>query len=759
MRTLCSRVGKTRIQFLPIMVFFILCGSLKISKGQAKLVGMVRDLETDSALPGATIYLPDLRQGTATNLDGKYMVEEIPPGVHMVQVSFVGYETYVKQIRFNQGNETLDVELNPTVTEAHEVVVSGGYPSSQDNNAVKIDVLSSTDLFQGGSNNIAEELEKTPGINQLSTGIGIGKPVIRGLSSNRVLVVYDGIRMENQQWGTEHGLGMDQLGIGSVELIKGPASLIYGSDALGGVVHIVPEKNATGGEIKGQLHSRYFSNTSGNQTSVGIKGNQGGIFWSLNGSNSIHADYRDGRSNNIGNTRFKGMAFNGDIGLIRKWGILELRYNRNQQELGLTSSEVVDLERKYNPETPKQDIANDIIVLKTSIFLNRVKLRLNASRQFNNRKEFEDEGLALHMLLETYTLELKGSYSLSEKTQIILGSQGMLQTNENRGEEVLIPDALTRTLGFFTLYNSEVNDRFNVNAGIRYDMSYIGADTTGLIPSASGEQDFGFSNFSGAIGGTFEMNEKIFFRGNIASGFRSPNLSELTSFGVHEGANRFELGNPSIINEQNLEFDLGTHLHSNHVNAEIAGFYNRVWNFIRLEPTNGSFVQEDGEILPVFVYNQGDAYLFGGEITLDIHPHPLDWLHYELSYETVTGQTDNGEYLPLMPANSIGNEIKIESDIWKFSKAHVFVGMKHVFNQNKVAPAEIPTNSYNLWNLGIGGEIELHNQIISLGCVVTNIFDEKYFSHLSRLKTEGILNQGRNLSVYLKIPFQILRKN
>ncbi len=236
---------------------------------------------------------------------------------------------------------------------------------------------------------------------------------------------------------------------------------------------------------------------------------------------------------------------------------------------------------------------------------------------------------------------------------------------------------------------------------------------------------------------------------NLATGFRAPNLAELTSNGVHEGTNRYEIGNPNLEHEQNLQTDISIEYKYKHIEFFVNGFYNAVKDFIFIEPS-GEVIGEDD----VFVYQQENAELYGGEIGFHLHPHPLDWLHFESSFETVIGKQNNGKYLPLIPANSFVNTIRIEpkSTQNRLNNQYAYITLKSVFDQDKVGDFENSSKGYNLVNLGFGGDALVFNTSLSLSLSAQNIFDKTYISHLSRLKTDGIANIGRNISLAVSIP-------
>jgi iron complex outermembrane receptor protein len=224
-------------------------------------------------------------------------------------------------------------------------------------------------------------------------------------------------------------------------------------------------------------------------------------------------------------------------------------------------------------------------------------------------------------------------------------------------------------------------------------------------------------------------------------------LAELTSNGVHEGTNRYERGNANLTNEQNFQTDISLEYRNEHVEFFANGFYNVVNNYIFISPTN-----ETIDDTQVYDYLQNDATLYGGEFGFHLHPHPLDWLHLESSFETVTGKLNNDVYLPLIPANSIRNTFRVElhdGKIRKFSSA--FVTLDNTFDQKNISDFETRTGGYSLLSAGIESSFQLQKIVLKLGINGTNLTDKEYTSHLSRFKPDGIFNIGRSINVNLKL--------
>ena len=719
-----------------------------LGQAQAKLEGIVLDAENQTPLEQVSVYFPQLEKGTVTDASGHFKIENLPDGSYKLVASYIGYTTYSATLNIDDINTPLKIAMNPTAIEMQEVIVSTPFHKLQRENVMKVEQASLAELKSKGSITLADGITKIPGVESVSTGLGIGKPVIRGLSSNRVLVYTQGVRLENQQFGDEHGLGLSDAGVESIEVIKGPASLLYGSDALGGVLYINPEKFAMAGESKGDMGLNYFSNTYGYATDAGFKTSGERFKFLLRGALATHTDYKGGDGLLVTNSRFKERDLKAGLGYQSEKIKTELRYNLNASDLGIPE-EVGVQNRTRTPELPYQKIDNHILSSDTDWFFKTSSLKFTLGYIYNNRREFEDgPDPALHMHLATVNYNLQYHLPKSEKLETIVGIQGMRQTNKNLGKEVLIPDANTNDFG--VMATSHLHFKISdMQFGLRYDHRYLDSDSNGI----SGDQGYipalsrSFNSFNAALGYRMDVGKSSIGRINLATGFRAPNLAELTSNGVHEGTNRYEIGNANLDNEQNIQVDITYEFTNQHFEWYVNGFYNSIGNYIFIEP-NGQQIGSDA----VFLYRQQDATLCGGEIGIHIHPHPLDWLHLESSYETVTGKLDNGGYLPLIPAGSLSNTLRVEFDRSKYwlKSGYAYIGVTTHFDQDLVSTFETPTSGYTLLNAGLGGELKILDLPVELRISANNILDKAYVSHLSRLKTDGIYNIGRNISLGLR---------
>ncbi len=723
------------------LIFALVVSCTALMQAQNTVSGRITDTN-NKALSGVSIYIQDLQKGTLSNEDGTYNLTNLPKGTVVVSYALVGYGTQLKTVTTNQKQTNVSIQLAPSIFQMDEVIVSTAFNKLQSQNVMKVAHETMKNLSRKGTSTLIEGLATIPGVSQVSTGASIGKPVIRGLSGNRVLVYSQGVRVENQQFGDEHGLGLNDAGVESVEVIKGPASLLYGSDALGGVLYFNPEKFANANTYKVNFSQKLFANTLGSNSSLGVKTSTDNWKFLARGTMNTHSDYTTADGERVTNTRYQENDFKTGIGYSDASFSSVLRYNFNDLTLGIPEEGIGEQSQSKSVLYPKQAVSNHLVSLNSSLFFNSSKLDLDLGFISNDRSEFEDSEVAvLKMKLNTFNYNAKYYLPSSTKMQTILGVQGMHQTNINSGEVFLIPDAVTQDFGVFGTTNYEWGTNV-IQAGLRFDTRNLTSEAQGILGEEGSFEALkkSYTSWNASLGYKTNLNDAFVFRFNLASGFRAPNLAELSSNGVHEGTNRYEVGNANLKTEQNFQTDLNLEYKTDHLEFFVNGFYNHITDFIYINPTGESI--DDNE---VFNYVQNNAALFGGEIGLHFHPHPLDWLHLETSFETVTGKKQNGDYLPLIPANNWNNTLRTE---WKdtdwLKEGFATISLVSTFNQNKISGFETRTPGYSILNLGIGGTLHLGKTKMEVNLNGNNITDKKYTSHLSRLKTDGISNMGRN---------------
>ncbi len=811
--------------FSIALLFF---AQTKAQKKQDKFSfsGTITAASNGLPLAGTTISIADLKKGGVANAAGHFEINNIPYGTYLAEVRFIGYKSVLKNISFDK-NIDENFSLDISVTEESEIVITGSSKATSiRRNPIPIISISKQYLQQNLSTNVIDAISKIPGINAVTTGPNVSKPFIRGLGFNRILTLYDGVRQEGQQWGDEHGIEVDQNTVDKIEVVKGPASLIYGSDAVAGVVNLLPANPPEEGKVKGNISNEYQTNNHLIENSASISGNINGFTWGGTLTHKLATNYKNKYDGRVYNTGFAETDASATFGINRKWG-----YSHSGLSLFDDLQEIPDgsrdsASRKFTKQITEDDTFRPIvsneelasykishlhqhvqhyrIYSSNSFSIGSGRLALNLAFQRSLRREFSHPEVnvpGLFLQLNTYSYDLKYYFHEYNGLSITAGINGLYQNNKvDNGTEFIIPSYHQFDIGPFLFVKKSVG-KLELAGGIRYDIRNFNNQALYTLPDATSGFDkpvYGvdtigadnpfskyrhtFSGISGSAGFSYRFSDAFSLKANIGRGFRAPNISEISSNGVHPGTNAYQIGNVNFKPEFNLQEDLGITFNTQHVtiNAEI--FNNDIKNYIfnqKLLGSNG----EDSIIVTgnqTFKYLSAKANLYGGEFSIDIHPHPLDWLHFENSLSIVYGVnkgipgqaklSDSAKYLPFIPPLHTFSELRanIKKIGSHLANAFVKVQMEYYAKQNRAYfenNTETPTPGYQLFNAGIGTDLlnKKGKPVITFNIIADNIFNVAYQSHLNRLKyfedyprnftgRNGIYNMGSNVSFKINVP-------
>ena len=601
--------------------------------------------------------------------------------------------------------------------ELDEIILSLPFSQSLGKSVIKVDKINMDDISPIIKQYISKSISKLPGVSVITSGPGIAKPSIRGLSFNRVVVYNQGVRLENQQWGEEHGIGITSSGIESVEVIKGPLYVLYGSDAMGGVIYAEPEKFKSMDGLDIDYTGIYNSNYNGLTNNLGINGKSGNFSFNLR-AEMIDNDNFSSPDGEVENTWFEQNEIKAGIQYSGEKLNSELRLSIVESTLGLPHMDEDHDEHGDEDHDEHGDEDDD---------------EHGDEDHDEHMDEDHEEGEAeLDMELLTNTLDISLILPQSENFNLILGTSLLSQTNKNFGHEILIPDAEVNDFGLYALGEISFGNSSDAIIGLRYDKRSI----------SSGIYSSDYSNFNGALGFKKEFTTST-LRFNLSSGYRSPNLVELYSDGAHHSTFMYKKGNPNLLAENSFQTDLSIQVNSEDSVLSFDLFLNDIRDYIYLQPTNTLI---DGLQLHNFL--QQDATLYGGEIHLNKNTS-FDWLSYYTSIEYVFGETQDGMALPYISPLTFNQVFNIS-----FSSNYSFeIDFVAKAQQNRTAMYEESTDGYSLLNLSGTWMTSFLGNDLNIFWSIDNVFDKEYFDHLSRLKTAGIHEMGRNISVGLKYNF------
>jgi iron complex outermembrane recepter protein len=607
--------------------------------------------------------------------------------------------------------------------------------------------ITNSEMKEKGAQTLSDALSTLPGVSQLTTG-AISKPVIRGLYGNRILVNVAGLKMEDQQWEDEYGLGLSDAGIERVELIKGPASLLFGSNAMGGVVNIVEENWEEQQLNNHNLNFKLFTNTYGAGLDYGFRKSGRNTFMMRAGIES-HADYSDGAGNRVPNTRFA--LYNLKLGYIINRSNFKsenrLLISYNQFGFVADTSELKEdedeprLSREF--EDDHQEVLSSLLSSINTIGLNEsTELKITLGIQSNIRRELErTEDEDLYLSLNTLSLNTSLKKQYGNRWTWTNGLAGMFQTNTNYGSRIIVPDATTAEGSAYSYakyrhLNGIVSG--NLEAGLRYDHRQITTLQTGLLnPPTSAIPPFsrGFDDVTGSVGESLNY-KNLLLKFDLSSGFRSGNLAELAANGPHEGTTLWYIGNPEMKPEQCLSADLSASWQHKWLTLRGSVFNNSFHDYIYLQPTD-----EEIEGNSVFRYEQTNATLKGFEAGMTVEKSSV----YSLSidYSFLSAKRADGSWLPMIPANRLLVDsryyLPVKDGPWK--NAFISLGVNFTGEQDNTDTIESSTPAYCLINAGAG--VTFRSVRILLSC--RNLTDKLYYDHLSRFKYYGLNDMGRNI--------------
>ena len=684
-------------------------------------------------------------------------------------LSLIAIMLFTFQVTFSQVN-------NQTV-ELDEIVLSLPFNQTLGKSVIKVDKIIFNDLNPILQQYISKSISKLPGVSIVSTGPGISKPSIRGLSYDRVVVYSQGVRLENQQWGDEHGIGVSTSGINSIEVIKGPSYVLYGSDAMGGVLYIEPERYSN--DFSVDYMGFYNSNYNGITNNLGIKGSSGKFSY-LARANMVDNQSFSTPDGEVENTWFKENDIQAGLKYETEKFSSDLRLSMNFSELGLPHMEEGDDDHDDHDEEGHddhdeeghddhdeeghedhyQELSHTTLTWVNTFDLgNDHELNVTLGRQLNDRKEFggheeeeghddheeeghddhEEEGhegheegeAELDMELSTNTLDISLVMPQSENLNLTIGANILSQENKNFGHEELIPDAEKKDFGLYALGQITMENGAAL-LGVRYDNRSISSDM--------GSADF--SNFNGSVGIKRDFKNSS-LRFNIGSGYRAPNLIELFADGVHHGTFRYEKGNVNLVAEKSFQTDISFDINNEDSSVSFNLFYNDISDYIYISPSRDRM---DG--FAVFNYMQQDSELYGGEISFD-KKTGFDWLSYNTSLEYIFAESADGEALPFISPLTFNQVFNID-----FSSNYSFeIDFLAKAKQGRVSMFEEETDGYSILNLSGNWMTSFLENDLNIFWSVNNVFDKEYYDHLSRFKTAGIEEMGRNISVGLKYKF------
>jgi iron complex outermembrane receptor protein len=785
-----------RLNYIITWIFFSVTFSELKTQELVSLSGKITD-EFSHPLYGASVYLPEIKRGAITDKKGNFILQVFAGKPLIISISFVGYKLKNDTLLLSS-DRIINYSLKPESRIIAEVTVIGNYQHSLKSVAsLPVENISKTFLKMHQSGSLMQTLGRLPGISSMDIGSGQSKPVIRGLGFNRVVVAENGVKHEAQEWGADHGLEIDQFTVERVEIIKGPASLMYGANAIGGVIDLkqisTPSLNSSGGNIQ-------FNHQTNNDlfgVSAGFFQRKEKFYFKAHLTYSDYSDYRvptDSIEYMSYYFRLKDNRLRNTAGLERN-GSLVFGYLSNQfsshfylsdnfaksgffanaHGLEIRNSKVDFDKSDRDIDLPSQQV-NHLKVLSNSIWMiEDYKINIDLGYQHNYRMEFSEpvahgfmpvppDSLERLYNKSTWTSMLKITLPSHSNQQITTGFNTEIQRNKIDGWGFILPEYSLISGGAFIHDNIRISEKWNINAGLRYDLGNIHTKTYYdwyQTPQMNGNPEFvqrsseinkHFGSFSWGVGSSYQ-NERITFTTNAGKSFRMPTAKELSSNGINYHMYRYEKGDTTLSAEESYQLDLGVHYKRKKWDVEITPFINYFPNYIYLNPT--SAYQEAQQ---VYYYSQSQVFRAGGEFVMNfrINNYFSFSADAEYIYSIQLSGQKKGYTLPFSPPLTNNFELIFTPPSGSFLKdPSLGIDLKMVGSQNNIVPPEKKTEGYTLLSLNGGTTLLIGKQAVILRMQLINLLNTKYFDHTSFYRLIEVPGQGRNLVVSVQLPFNV----
>ncbi len=677
-----------------------------------------------------SVAVVELARSTVTGADGRYRLPGLLPGTYRVTFQRLGFHPALLPVTLTSGAHTLDARLRTAMVELPPVQVSAGaVPSTALESPQPVGVLGGDALREALAASLGETVAALPGVRNWSTGAGVGKPVIRGLRNDRVLVLTDGQRSGHQGWGDEHGPTIEPADAERIEVIRGPASVLYGSEALGGVVNVIPRDlpTAFGAApfVHGRLGAGWSSNGDGREGRAAFEAASEGL--GLRGSltSRRHGDLET-PGGPLANSGYEALTGAIEGGVRGERGAWSVRYTGRDETVRIHEDPAEEPEA-----SPNQRIRDDLVHFGALMPVGGGRVRFDAGWQRNDRREFESRDAAepaLGLLARTWNAGVRWHHAPWGRWQGVIGVSLERERFTGSGEEALIPDSRTLETGLYAFEETEVG-RWRLALGARLDHRTLEASDQPALGVTRQSREH--TALTGNAGVLYRLSEPVALVLNVGRGFRAPSAFDLFSNGVHEGTVAFERGDPSLGVETSLNADAAVRVQTGRFHGEAGGFVNRIRGFIHSRPT-AEFDPESG--LRIFDVVQGDATLSGFELSGDLHVSRA-W-HVLASADHVRGDNDSrGQPLPWIPPVRLEGGLRYEAErAGALHHPHLSFTVSWNGEQTRLDPDDVATAASTLMHAAAGGELEAAGRRFGFELVVRNLADRRYRDFLSRYK-------------------------
>lgn len=793
-------------------IIFLFIGFISYSQNCVdNLTGRVVDFHDGTPLSGAVLIVAGIEKFALTDLDGKFTIENLCEGNYSAQVSHPECETIAVNFSVPY-HGTFTIRMEHHLEELDQVTVKGSaaidYVTSQLENRIEKEAIENLSYASLG-----DALKTLSGVSSLNTGSSVVKPIIQGLHSSRILIMNNGVRMQDQEWGVEHAPNVDLNTAGSISVIKGASALQYGGDAIAGIVLVEPARVIRKDSLFGNMLITGSTNGRGGTITSSItKTKESGWYGTAQGTFKRFGDFEapdyvlnnTGMSEKAGSFRmglnkfkygFEGYYsyFSSETGILRASHL----GNAEDQFLAINRPRPLMINNfTYAIENPKQRVSHHLA--KAKVFKrisNFGKLEVQYDFQFNNRLEFDvrrggrGDRASVDLELTTHTLSTDLSYDAHTRFKANGGLMFRYQNNfanPETGVRRLIPDYDKYDAGVYGLGKYFLNEAWIIEGGLRYDYNHLDAnkfyrkslwesrgydvDFSDIVVEDFGTQlltnpVFNYHNASGTLGLSYSFSQDYELLANYSVATRAPNPSELFSEGLHHSAARIEIGDIRFTQEVAHKVSLALNKTSEKFQFTVNPFLNSINDFILIEPSGveqtirGSF--------QVWDFKQTDALLLGFD--LDAKVKLTERFDYFTKFSFVKGyERENDSPLILMPPANLSSILQYKNQ--NLNNLKLGLESNYVFRQNEfpdtnteiflpisetteVIDLSSPPEAYHLMHFNADVDFNVFGKSdLSVGLTVTNLFNTNYRDYLNRLRYYAD-DLGRNIVLRLKINY------
>jgi iron complex outermembrane receptor protein len=766
------------MKFILTLLFLLIGFTTYASKENCILTirGKILHEENNEPIEAAYIWIKELETGTASDINGNFRLNNLCPGNYELKISYLGHADVTERIEI-KANANFTFRLHAEDINLEGVEIHGHQDAII--TTTSVNALRGEELKYARGESLGISLRRIPGVNTFSSGSNISKPVIHGLHSNRILILNNGIRLEGQQWGSEHAPELDPFIAKEIAVVKGAETVRFGPDAMGGIIIVNPAALPVKAEQSGEIDLIGSTNGRGIIGAASFSGGSEkikGLGYRIQGSSKYQGniqapDYIQG------NTGMRELNFSGAMGYSSQKLGTELYFSHYQTTIGILrdahTGNLSDLEAiiqngrpfsesefTYEINNPKQLVSHQLLKLKSHYHLNNgAKLNLQYGFQRNQRQEFDrrrgeaNTRPSLDLELFTNTLDFSFTHVTRKNWNGSVGMNLIQQANSNipgTGVVPLIPNYDMVNIGIYAI-EKYTSGPLEIEGGLRYDYRYV--EAARFNSGELEERNFTFQNFSAFLGGVYALSSTLNFNTNFGTAWRPPNINEQFSQGLHHGVAAIEIGNPDFLSEQSYKWINTLSHNGNKLNFELTGYVNRINNFIYLNPTEQQFVSLRGSF-NVFEYQQTDAFLWGIDLSSIYEINSHIEVFSRGSMVRAKNLTDNN-YLPFIPSDRLetGISYKFHQEI-NNSSPKIFLENLLVAQQNREPDFDFAAapERYSIWNMGIQTPIKTEKSNLNVGLHVNNLFNTSYKDYMNRFRyfTHEL---GRNILVKLNYEF------